>query len=217
MKRIFLFLVASLTMYSLTSGQAREVTLQMSMGNQSGITIAIPEAESRDIEKIWKKYTKDYGKLIKVKKTDELVIQNASIPSILPNMPLDMYSVIEDYGITVFIDLKPGFINSTDHPDAFNNAKSFMQNFANEVQRELITAELEKEQDELKKLNRKINDLVKDNKSYHKDIEDARERIKKAEANIINNEKDQELTKAQIITQSKTVANIQGKLNNIGK
>ena len=65
--------------------------------------------------------------------------------------------------------------------------------------------------------NRKMADLVRDNKDYHQDIEEGKAKIKKAENNIITNEKDQDLTKTLIGTQIKTVEIVQMKLNNIGK
>src|SRR5262245_8785982 len=106
--------------------QPREVKLQMSLGNQNGLTVDIPEAESGDIEKSWKKYTKEFGKITKIKKTDELMIANANIPSIQSTVPMDLYAIITDYNITVFFDLKPGFLNSSEHGSDFNNAKTFM-------------------------------------------------------------------------------------------
>ena len=69
----------------------------------------------------------------------------------------------------------------------------------------------------LKKTNKQLEKLKKDHISYHKDIDEAKLRIKKAEENIINNEKDQVRTKAEIETQSKIVNEVQKKLDNIGK
>ncbi len=189
----------------------------MSLGIQNSLSVNIPDAESNTIEKLWKKYTKDYGKLTKNKKAEEMILVDATIPSINGTNKMDVYTIIEDHNITAFFDLKNGFLNSTDHPNEFKGASEFIQQFSYEVQREMVKEELEDQQDELKKLNRKMADLLKDNKEYHQDIEDAKAKIKKAENNIITNLKDQDLTKASIESQTKVVETVQTKLNNIGK
>lgn len=199
------------------SAQVIENKLQMSLGIQNSLSVNIPDAESNTIEKLWKKYTKDYGKLTKNKKAEEMILVDATIPSINGTNKMDVYTIIEDHSITVFFDLKTGFLNSTDHPNEFKGAGEFIQQFSYEVQREMVKEELEDQQDELKKLNRKMADLLKDNKEYHQDIEDAKAKIKKAENNIISNLKDQDLTKASIENQTKVVETVQTKLNNIGK
>jgi hypothetical protein len=217
MKNIYLigFFISGFLMN--LKSQATEINLQMSQGVQSGISVNIPEIESKVIERIWKRYTKGYGKLVKVKKSNEQLLQNASIPSIYGDNKMDVYSLIENNMITVFFDLKEGYINSKDHPDKFAAAKDFLEQFSFEVQREVVKEELEKEQDGMKKLNHKMSDLIKDHKEYLQDIEDAKARIKKAENNIIQNEKEQEQMKAGISDQSKVLERVQIKFNKIGK
>ncbi|MBK9378911.1 MAG: hypothetical protein IPM86_12070 [Saprospiraceae bacterium] len=52
---------------------------------------------------------------------------------------------------------------------------------------------------------------------YNKDIEVAKDKIKKAEMNIVQNGKDQEKAQIDINTQMKTVEMVQKKLSEIGK
>lgn len=52
---------------------------------------------------------------------------------------------------------------------------------------------------------------------YNKDIEVAKDKIKKAEMNIVQNGKDQEKAQIDIKTQMKTVELVQKKLSEIGK
>ncbi len=217
MKNILIILISYLFLCQSTFAQVSENKLQMSLGVQNSLAVRIPDAKSNLIEKIWKKYTKDYGKLTKNRKADEQILQATTIPSINGANQMDVYVIIEDNGITAFFDLKNGFLNSTDHPNEYKGANEFLQQFSYEVQREMVKEELENQQDELKKLNRKMADLVKDNKDYHQDIEEGKAKILKAENNIITNVKDQELTKTLIGTQTKTVETVQMKLNNIGK
>jgi hypothetical protein len=198
-------------------GQVNETKLQMSLGMQNGLRISIPEAKEDLIDKVWKKYTKDYGKLVKNKKAKEEMIEGANIPNISKGNPMDVYAMTEDYSISVFFDLRSGFLNSTDHPDAYAGASAFLQEFAYEVEREMTREELEKEQSRLKKLNQNMGDLLKDHKRYHQDIEEAKAKIKRAEDNIVTNEKDQKQTQSEIEGQTKVVARVQEKLNKIGK
>jgi uncharacterized membrane protein YgaE (UPF0421/DUF939 family) len=69
----------------------------------------------------------------------------------------------------------------------------------------------------LKQFEKNLDKLKKDNISYNKDIEDAKEKIRKAEANIITNGQDQKKTVSEIESQSKIVDQVKNKLNMIGK
>ena len=92
-----------------------------------------------------------------------------------------------------------------------------MTEFGYEVQREQVRVELEDEQDKLKQFEKNLDKLKKDYISYNKDIEDAKEKIRKAEANIITNGQDQKKTVSEIESQSKIVDQVKNKLNMIGK
>lgn len=197
--------------------QIEESKQSMSLGVQNGLTVSIPEAKEDFIEDVLKKYVKDCGKLKKNKKAGEHFIVSANIPMLNSGGPLDLYVQITDYRTTMFFDLKSAFLNSKDHPDLYAKAKDFVQEFSYETQREMTREMVEKESDKLKKLNKKLKDLVSDNAGYHKDIEEARAKIKKREEEIIQNNKDQEAAKAQIETQTKALELVQKKLQAIGK
>lgn len=217
MKQILISLLFILILAFNSIAQVRENNLQMSLGVQNGLSITIPDADEDLIDKVWKKYTKAYGKLARNKKAKEEYIEKAVIQSINGSNAMDIYVTTEDNSITAFFDLKNGFLNSANYPKEYKGASEFMQEFSYEVQREKTRMELEEEQDKLKKLNKKMADLLSDNKGYHKDIDEANARIKKAEANIIANEKNQDLTKSEIANQTKAVEAVQQKLSKIGK
>lgn len=210
---LFILLICSVCV----SAQITETKQQMSFGVQNGLTIYIENAESKLLDDIWKNYTKDFGKLKKNKKANELILSDVAIPRITTEKMVDVFAITVDNQITLFVDMKGVFLNSVDHPNEFIRAQTFLQEFAYEVQRELTKKELEREEDALKKLNKTLSNLIDNNKDYHKDIEDAREEIRKAEIKIMNNERDLEQTKALLASQTKTVEMIQEKLNNIGK
>ncbi len=208
---VFTFLTTCL------SAQTQEVKQQMSLGIQNGISVNIPDADAKFIDKIWKKYTKDYGKLSKNKKAEEEYIEAAVIQTINGKSPMNIYTTTEKNQIVAFFDNGTGFLNSIDYAKEFQSASEFMKEFGNEVTRELIRIELEKEEDILKKNNKEYEKLKKENIDLHKDIENYKQKIKKAEADIVTNDKDQERSKAAIEAQTKIVETVQTKLNNVGK
>ena len=130
---------------------------------------------------------------------------------------MNIYTTTEKNQIVAFFDNGTGFLNSKDYAKEFQSASEFMKEFGNEVTRELIRIELEKEEDILKKNNKEYEKLKKENIDLHKDIENYKQKIKKAEADIVTNDKDQERSKAAIEAQTKIVETVQTKLNNVGK
>lgn len=210
---IFFFTLCALQM----KAQTMEVKKQMSLGIQTGINVSLPGIEDKFIDKVWKKFTKDYGKLSKNKKAKEEFIEAATIKTISSSIPMDIYTITEDGSMTAFFDIKTGFLNSNDYPKEFGMAMDFMREFGFEVQREKVREELETENDKLKKLNKNLEKLKKDKDDLKNDIVEYKEKIKKAESDIITNERDQEKTKENIEGQIKTVQMVQEKLNKIGK
>lgn len=215
--KILLSIFSILFSFYISNAQVQEVKQQMSLGIQQGLSVNIPEAEAKLIEKVWKRFTKDYGKLSKNKKADEEYIEGAVIKTIAGTSPLNIYTSIDKNIITAFFDNGSGFINSKDYTAEFKGAQEFLQEFAYEVRREIIRAELEKEQDLLKKNNREFEKLKKDNIDLHKDIENYKAKIKKAEADIVTNEKNQDRSKSTIEAQTKIVETVQQKLNAVGQ
>ncbi len=216
MNKIFTSILVLFVFLNEINAQTLEVERQMSLGIQNGIQVSLPTFEDKYIEKVWKKYTKEFGKFEKNKKTDEILVVKAKIASIRGD-EMDIYSSISDGQIISYFFIKSGFLNSKDHPKEFESAKNFMTEFGYEVQREKVREELDDENDKLKKSTRGLEKLKKENLSYHKDIEEAKAKIKKAEENIIENEKNQIKAQAEIETQTKVVAKVQDKLNSIGK
>lgn len=208
---------AALLWLGTSVAQVSEISRQMSLGVHNGFRVAIPGASPKMISQVWKKYTRDYGKLKKNKKADEEYIEAAVIKSIYGANPMDIYTSVEEGYLTAFFDLKTGFLSSSSQPGEAAAAKNFMQEFGFEVQREQTRQELNDQEDALKKAEKYLDKLKKDHQTYHRDIEDAKERIKKAEANITTNEKDQDQTRKDIDTQKKKVEEVRIKLDNIGK
>ncbi len=216
MKKSIILSIQFLFFCTFSMAQSSEVNQSMSLGIQTGVHLSIAGADEKLIEKEWKKYTKEFGKLERNKKADEYFLSNVTIHSIRSES-MDVYSKIRDNSIITFFDLKNGFLNSKDQTKEFPNALQFMTEFGYEVQREMIRQELDDENDKLKKSMRGMDKLKKDNVSYHQDIEEAKAKIKKAENNIEANEKEQVKAKAEIEAQVKVVEQVQKKLDSVGK
>ncbi|MDQ3141564.1 MAG: hypothetical protein M3Q56_04880 [Bacteroidota bacterium] len=212
---IFFVILSSLVNKAYT--QVNEVKQQMSLGVQSGLAINIPGADAKFIEKQWKKYTKDFGKIARNRKADEDFISGAIVKDINGGAPIDMYSQITEQNITVYFDMKNGFLNKAEYAKEYGLANNFMQTFGYEVQKEMVRMELDSEKDKLKKLEKNIEKLRRDNTGYHQDIAQANEKIKRAEANMVQNDKDQQTTQTELGNQTKTVEMVQQKLDKIGK
>ena len=72
-----------------------------------------------------------------------------------------------------------------------SDAYSILEDFAREVEREKVRLQVEEEEKNLNRLEGDLRQLKNANIRYHREIEFAEARIKKAKENIIKNEKDQ--------------------------
>ncbi len=215
MKNLLLLLSASLGMS--LSAQPSEIKKQMSLGIQDGYVVKVNNAESKMIQRVWKQYSKSYGKVTKNKKADEEIILAANIPALGSIHKPDVYTKIEDGSMYIFFDMKGAFLNAKQYPKEHTAAMELLQEFGYEVERAMVKEELEKEEDQLKKLNKELEKLRKENISYHKDIEEAKEKIRKAEAAIEQNVIDQKTTEENIGKQTGVVQKVIEKLQSIGK
>lgn len=212
MKYILLLLINLQLLHAQTS----EVNQSMSLGTQNGIKVSLENADAKYIEKVWRKFSKDFGKVKENKKAGEYYITDASVKSIRPEA-MDLYASVMDNQIVVFFDLKNSFLNSKDHPSEYAAAQKMVQEFAYEVQREKIREELEEENDKLKKSQRGYDKLKKENTGYHKDIDEAKAKIKKAEQNIVDNEKEQVNAEAELKALHEIIQKIMERLDSVGK
>lgn len=189
----------------------------MANGNQNAIIISLPDASSSFAEKTWKDFIKKYGKAKKVRKSNELVVEDVQVLDIGGTQLVDIYARTEESGsaskLVMWVDLNGEYVNSDDHPDAYNGAVALLQDFKHQVQVDLITLELEEQTKALDKLESEMSKLRKDNDRYHKIIEDAKAKIAEAEADIAKNLQDQELTSREIEAQMEVVSGVRKRLD----
>ena len=152
-----------------------------------------------------------------MKKSSEYVVEDAQVLHIGGTQLVDIYARTEESGsasqLVMWVDLNGEYVNSDDHGDAFDGCVELLEDFRHQVQVDLIAIELDEQTKALDKLESEMSKLRKDNDKYHKIIEDAKERIAKAEADIAKNLQDQELTSREIEAQMEIVSGVRKRLD----
>ena len=108
-------------------------------------------------------------------------------------------------------------IKELPYASEYPNAIKLLQDFHLEVRESSVIANLEEQTKLLSRLERELQTLMKQNERYHTIIEDAKERIAKAEQDIKTNLQEQELKKQEIEAQKGTVKTVEDKLKNLSK
>ena len=221
MKNFILCLLVSIFSFNAGWTQVVEKDMRMSAGIQNALIVELKGADKKRAEKIWKEFSKDFGKLERDKKMDEYFLSNVRMPSIDANNPVTLYTKFDEYGDMTrayfWIKREDAFLNSIDHEAEINGADAVLTDFSYEVQKSVIKDELEGEEKNLKNLQKDLEKLEKRNSDLHNDIEKAKDTIRKAEAAIEQNLKDQEDKQKEIKAQDEIVSKVAEKLQNVGK
>lgn len=219
MKKFALSLLIAFSVFSFAAAQVAEESRVMSAGSQTALTIILPGADTKFADAEWKEFMKNYGRVTRVKKSNENWVEGAQILDIGGVNRLNVYSasesVAEGAKMIVWIDMGGGFINSTTFPKEYTEAVKFMQKFAHQVKVDQIAIDLDSQQKALTKFESNLSKLQRENESLHKIIEDANKRIAEAEVNIVKNLQDQELAQQEIDAQKVTVETVQKKLDEV--
>lgn len=189
--------------------------------SSNSLTVELPGANEKTALKVWKDFIKEHGaKAKKQKKTGEWYSEGASIEAVNGENPVNVTAKVDKNStgstLTLWIGMSDDlYVSSAAFPNDYAGAENFLAEYTKEVQRTLTKMELEEEEKKLKNLKKELTKLERQNKGYHKDIEDAKKRIAKAEKNIETNVQEQEETGADIEEQIKAVEKVRKKLQNI--
>lgn len=221
MGKIFLLLFGCSLAFQYGS-QAQDVRHQesvMSLGRQSSFYIEVDGANKKMIESSFKDFMKNYGKVNYNSKSKEFFLPGLSLPGI--SSRVDVYaSLVEGKNqSTVFawFDTGSGFVNPNDQPKETEAVKELMTNLYLFAKRRVIEEELKEEEKKLSNLEKELKKLQDKNKGFHNDIEKAKEAIAKAEKNIEENLKQQEIKHEEIKAKEKYIEKVTMRLNNLGK
>lgn len=220
MKTIFILLLS--LSFSLSSfAQIKEKQVQMSLGIQPCLTAEIQGVKKKEVEKLWKKFFKKYGKVKKNGKAKEYYSTAVRINSIKHGDPVDVYAKFEDFSsdvrVSLCIDMGTAFLSKKQFPEDYINAEQLLEEFIIYVKRYMVSQELDKEKELFEKLNKKLKKLKKNNVKLHEKIKKYKEKIAKAEQEIEQNLIEQQKVSEEIDKQALKVKAVSDKLELIGK
>lgn len=202
------------------SNPVYETDRNMSFGTRPSFRMEFSNANDNLIEDMWKDYAKrTYGaKLKKDKKSGEWSA-NGLKSSLIGSNPFSLYSTIEKSGngvaLTVWYDAGSYFLNRRDNASATEETVRSLRTFYFDVRRAVIQKEIAVEEDRLKDLENKQKKLAKENDKLRKDIEDYKAKIRKAEEDIVTNEKLQETNVVDTESQRRLIETVRQRLNNV--
>ena len=200
--------------------QISEESMSMILGVRNALVLELPDTKSGFVSKLWKKYIKTYGgKTKKTRGGNEIFTDDADVVAIGGANTIDIYAKTDDRGegsnLAMWIDLGGAFLASETHPDRYMEGEKFLMRFALFVAKENTVIELEEEEKQLSRLGSSLKRLVRDNERYHREIEQAKEAIRKAEANIETNIINQDETNQQIELQQGVVGDVKKRLSDL--
>ncbi|MBK8655705.1 MAG: hypothetical protein IPN20_17755 [Haliscomenobacter sp.] len=170
--------------------------LVMSKGLRSNLSITLPDVKKKLIDRVWSNYTRSrFDSRAKYdRKAKEFIAAGAKVNAVAA-YPVNLVSRSSQLGSGVqfhlWIDMQGAFLSREVSPRRMSDAYSILEDFAREVEREKVRLQVEEEEKNLNRLEGDLRQLKNANIRYHREIEFAEARIKKAKENIIKNEKDQ--------------------------
>jgi len=215
MKKL-IFLTICTFSFQMLFGQIAESPRSMSQGSNNGFNTLLKKSEKKEAVKLWEKFMKDYkGKTKSVKKSDELMTDNATIEQISTNT-VDVYALFietgEDVELNVWYDLGGTYLTSHTHPEAYNYVIKMLEDFVDVADQAVVQRHLETEEDNLKKMEKDLSGLEKDKTNLEAEIEKYKQKIIEAEQAIEQNVQEQQLKQEEINTQQETVKMVASKL-----
>lgn len=188
-------------------------------GNNNALVVYIYENTPDNILKEWKSLMRDNDAKVTTKDGEQFS-DNAVIKRINGNNTMDVYARAEtgkdgEVKLIVAFNLGGAFLNSKEHSQQYKEAEKMLQEFANKLTKEAIEAQLKAAEKLLGNMTDDQGDLVKKNKNLKEDIEEYKEKIKKAEGEIVTNEEMQKKKLAEIEVQKKVVEDIKKKKSSV--
>jgi hypothetical protein len=192
----------------------------MSFGSRPCFRLEFANTDAGLVEDMWKDYVKGNfkNKLKHDRKTDEWSATELKSQMMGTDM-FAIYSTIEKSGsnvvLNVWVDAGAYFLNRRDNAGRTDEFARSLRTFFYDVRRATINAELKAQQDKLKDFENRQKKLQKENDSLHKDIDSYKSKIKKAEDDIVKNDKDQEALLHDADKQRQVIEDVRRRLGNV--
>ena len=194
-----------------------ESDFQFSKASHHGFSVHIYESNIHDIEKSWKKMMKGWGAKVDEKK-HEFFADNASFKKMGDNV-FDTYAICNEKAnyieFVTAVDLGGAFLNSNDHSEKTSIYKEQLLSFAKQTTLSALEEKVKIEENNAHRLEKELNQLIKDENKLENDIESWKKSIIQAEKEVESKQNDQELKKVEIQQQEKTVNTLKDKLKSI--
>ena len=113
------------------------------------------------------------------------------------------------------VDLGGAFLNSNDHSEKTSIYKEQLLSFAKQTTLSALEEKAKIEENNAHRLEKELNQLIKDENKLENDIESWKKSIIQAEKEVESKQNDQELKKVEIQQQEKIVNTLKDKLKSI--
>jgi hypothetical protein len=175
-----------------------EIEKSMSFGTRPGFAVSFPNTDIKLVDNVWTDFVKNnFGSKLKKGKKGEKSASACRSASVSAG-DFTLYSEVEKVGdgaqLNAWFDVGVYFLNRNDDPTRTNETKDLLNKYYFEVRRAAADLEVKAEEDKLKDLDNKIKKLKRDNDNLNKDIANYKAKLKKAEEDLVQNQKDQEAT-----------------------
>ncbi len=214
---IKLFFIAIISMFLVTAYaqetiEVSDITKTISKGDKPGLSVFIPFADQKTVEKEWIKYIEN-PKLTnlfkkstdknKVEKYGDEYFTSGAIIKELGEGNIDLYALINQIegGIRVytFFETKDGFISPEwENQDQYSSARNFTRNFGVLNYKIVVNDELRNENKTLERFENELKKLEQKNDRLRKSINRSDLEINKNESAIQINVIDQEKSNSRI-------------------
>lgn len=198
---------------------ANPVYEEMSQGVQYGYSIFLPNTEtsgitnilSKNVDKDFKDYMRNYDVDKVKKKRGELFFDNIIIPE-MSSTSIDLYADFDEQknGVTIYTYFNMGneFLNFSEDSNAVDNAKNIMDHFARYIRKDNLESKLDDQE-------KKLKDLQKDLEKTNKDISNAKEDIRDLESDIVNHRSNISALETEIDLMKDSIERTKLYLNNV--
>ena len=160
---------------------------------------------------------KGWGAKVDEKK-HEFFADNASFKKMGDNV-FDTYAFCNEKSnyieFITAVDLGGAFLNANDHREITSIYKEQLLSFAKQTTLSAMQEKVKIEENNAHRLEKEMNQLVKDENKLENDIESWKKSIIQAEKEVESKQNDQELKKVEIQQQEKTVNALKDKMKSI--
>ena len=194
----------------------------MSLGLRPAFEVYFPKTKEKRVKRMWKAFVKKHyeGKLKYSRRSGEYLLKEAR-SVVMYAGAFDLYTQIDSKGefvtLRVWYDLGQSFLEERFHPTQTAEVRDVLRSFYFDVRRDQQSDKVDDATSTLEDAERALEQLVKKNESLHKDISGYREKIREAEHDILENERDQSAARTLIETRLRSVESARKQLNKIGK